>query len=291
MQVTILGCRGSYPVAHPDLVTYGGDTTCIRVDAEDSLIILDAGTGIRKIHDLPPHVPEVHLFITHLHWDHILGFPQFPLLDSDITLHLYYLQRTSDDLQIALKNAMSQPLYPPRLAEQRATLRFHQLQPNDRVEIGDRIEITCALANHPCRALAYRVDHQGQSLVFVPDTAPFDRYLFDDEIVWQDTSLTASERTRLVERADRLIALAGDADWLIYDAAQTLDEYDQMPHWGHSTPEQAIAMAYQTGVDEVILFHHAPHRTDDMIDQMVEEQQQLHPDLRISAAYAGMQLF
>jgi phosphoribosyl 1,2-cyclic phosphodiesterase len=272
-------------------MNYGGDTTCIRVDAGNSLIILDAGTGIRKIDDLPTQVRDVHLFITHLHWDHILGFPQCSLLDAEITLHLYHLRRTTNDLQLALENAMHQPLYPSHLGEHRASLRFYQLQPDDRVDLNDGVEITCALANHPYRALAYRVEHQGQSLAFVPDTAPFDRYLFDDEIVWQDTSLTAPERARLVERADRLVALVGDADWLIYDAAQTPDEYEQMPHWGHSTPDQAVEMAYRAGVDELVLFHHAPQRTDAMIDQIVAEQQHLHPDLRISAAYAGMELF
>jgi len=292
MEITIQGCRGSYPVAYPEILRYGGDTTCLEVVSDDALLVLDAGTGIRKINTIPENIREVHLFITHLHWDHIIGFPQWPLLHShpDLSFHLYGLERTHDHFYAALEQSISTPLYPRSLEDMLVGFHFHELLPGDRMDVGNTLHVQTALANHPYRALGYRIESQQGTLAFIPDTAPFDRYLFDDEIVLKDTSLTGFEREKLVERQDQIVILAGDADWLIYDAALTPPEYEMLPHWGHSTMDQACDIARQAGAKELVLFHHGPTRTDDMVDNMLANQIKQNPDMNLSAAYAGMQL-
>ena len=223
MEITIHGCRGSYPVAYPEISRYGGDTTCVEVVSNDALLVLDAGTGIRKISSVPDSVREVHLFVTHLHWDHIIGFPQWPLLHTreDLTYHLYGLERTHDHFYAALQQSISTPLYPRSLEDMLVGFHFHEVLPGERIDIGQTVQVQTALANHPYRALGYRVQDAHAAMTFIPDTAPFDRYLFDDDIVLKETSLTGFERERLVERQDQIVILAGDADWLIYDAALT----------------------------------------------------------------------
>jgi len=290
MQITILGCRGSYPIADPHNQHYGGDTTCVVVAAQHTLIVLDSGTGIRHLDTLPDGIRDVHLFITHLHWDHIIGFPQWKLLHErpDMRLHLYNLARSQDHFYAALQQSIQKPLYTRSLDDLFKTFTFHELRPGDRVGLGDDMVVSCALANHPYRALGYRVQHGKQVLAFVPDTAPFDRYLFDEDIVLKETSLTPTDRHQLLTRQDRLFRLIGDADWMIYDAALTPAEYEMLPHWGHSTMQQAAEIAQAGGVGELILFHHAPNRTDSQIDLMVAEGQQYYPRLRVAAAFSGM---
>jgi ribonuclease BN (tRNA processing enzyme) len=292
MEVTILGCRGSYPVAYPEIARYGGDTTCIRVDAGESLILLDAGTGIRKIHTLPDSLREVHVFITHLHWDHIIGFPDCTFLQNrpDVTMHLYGLERTHHNFDAALHQSFRQPLHEESIAELLGRFQYHELRPGEQVDVNGSVGVSCALANHPYKALGYRLEDSQHALTFIPDTAPFDRYLFDDEIVFRENSVSAAERAIMVKRQDQLTALAGDVDWLIYDAAMTPDEYKMLPHWGHSTMDQAAELATAASAKELILFHHAPTRSDEQIDALVMEQVAKHPHLSLAAAYAGMRL-
>jgi phosphoribosyl 1,2-cyclic phosphodiesterase len=207
-----------------------------------------------------------------------------------MSFHLYGLERTHDHFYAALEQSISKPLYPRSLEDMLVGFHFHEVLPGERVDVGNYLRVHTALANHPYRALGYRVESENGALAFIPDTAPFDRYLFDDDIVLKETSLTGFERERLVQRQDQIVILAGDSDWLIYDAALTPPEYEMLPHWGHSTMAQACDIAREAGAKELVLFHHGPTRTDDMVDAMLAEQVKLNPDMNISAAYAGMQL-
>lgn len=292
MQITVLGCRGSYPVAYPEIMRYGGDTTCVQITAGHTLLVLDAGTGLRKLRHLPPQITEIHLFITHLHWDHIIGLPQWSLLwaHPDMTLHIYGLERSHNNFYRALERSISDPLYSHTIKDIPMKFQYYELSPGQIVELEPGIEVSNAYANHPYRALGYRVQHEGQSFAFVPDTAPFDRYLFGDEIAYVEKTLTAPEREQLVRMEDGMINLIGDSDWLFYDAALTNEEYERLPHWGHSTMDQAVQIARAAGVKELIFAHHDPRRSDDEVDTMLAEQRLQNADMQLSAAFSGMQI-
>jgi phosphoribosyl 1,2-cyclic phosphodiesterase len=276
MQVRIWGCRGSYPVSGADFVRYGGNTSCIEVRVEDTLIVLDAGTGMRPLGlslgcpdcDVPDH--HVHVLITHTHWDHIIGFPFFqPLRTANTHLTIYGLHRAERRLKATLTGSLGKPLFPLPLTSMPAKLQFREVEVYDKFDIGPHIQVTATRLNHPYRAVGYRIESASGCLTYITDTAPFDQILFGDEQVnWSNENRTLDlDSRRTLDRMQQGVQdLATDADWMIYDTHFKPEEYEKRPHWGHSTPDHAIAVATKANTKHLILFHHDPHRTDEQVD-------------------------
>ncbi len=300
MHIRIWGTRGSYPVARAEMLRYGGNTTCVEVRVGETCIILDAGSGIRLlgealINGIVPPAAHFHLLISHTHWDHILGFPFFaPIYHAHTRLTVYGLQRTRSSLRMTIDNALRVPLLPTGLESISAHIDFREITDDTCFDLGPDVLVTTARANHPYRALGYRIESPEGILTFVPDTGPFHTILFDEEfIVWKGVPpvLSAREQTTLAHMQQAMIALARNADWLIYDAQFTTSQYVQSPHWGHSTPAQALEIGHAAGVHELLLFHHDPHRTDTELDIIEATQQALAPPgLQVRIAYEGMEL-
>jgi phosphoribosyl 1,2-cyclic phosphodiesterase len=299
MIARIWGTRGSYPVARAEMLRYGGNTTCAEVQIGDTRIVLDAGTGMRPLGaalEAEPCPPKhIHLLITHTHWDHIIGFPFFqPLFWRDALLEVYGLQRTQRSLRTTIENALSDPLLPFGLEDLRADLVFHELNFDTCFEIESAARITTAQSNHPYRALGYRIETEQGILVFIPDTGPFHTVLFGDERVdWkgEPTAQSEADKQTLEAMQTGIIQLAEGADWLVYDSQFIDAEYARFPHWGHSTPQQALEIAEAAGVRELLLFHHDPHRTDTALDEIVGRTQSIAPrGLQVRAAYEGLEL-
>ncbi len=298
MRVRIWGTRGSYPVAHAHMLRYGGNTTCVEVEVDGHYIILDAGTGLRMLSEalrrLPVQPRQYDLLITHTHWDHIIGFPFFaPLFDPNVNLDIYGLARTQSSLRTTLAGALSDPLFPLQFDDLRAQLNFFEIGAGSEFELGP-VKVYTALANHPYRALAYRLETSRGVLTFIPDTGPFHTVLFGEQrIEWtgQPTARSQSELRELAVMKEAILELAYGADWLIYDAQFTDAQYARFPHWGHSSASQAREIAEAAHVRQLILFHHDPHRTDAELDQIVAEQQSLAASgLLVTAAFEGMEL-
>ncbi|HMQ30155.1 MAG TPA: MBL fold metallo-hydrolase [Chloroflexaceae bacterium] len=298
MIVRIWGTRGSYPVARADVLRYGGNTTCVEVRAGDRCIVLDAGTGLRNLGDSLVRdqggPQSFDLLITHTHWDHIIGFPFFaPIYRPDCRLEIYGLLRTQSSLRATIANALSDPLLPMSLEDLRAELHFHEIHEGLCFTLGP-VRVSTARANHPYRALAYRLETDEAALVFIPDTGPFHTVLFGDERVeWTGAPapLTRDDLRELAEMRERIVELAAGADWLLYDSQFTDEQYERFPHWGHSTAGQAREIAEAARVRELLLFHHDPHRSDEAVDRIVAEQRALAaPGLVIGAAHEGMVL-
>ncbi len=300
MIARIWGTRGSYPVAQAEMMRYGGNTACVEVRVGETCIVLDAGTGLRLLgnamaqSDAPP--PErIHLLITHTHWDHIIGFPFFePIYDSRVSISIYGLRRTQPSLRATLANAVSDPLLPISLESLNANLAFHEINHTMCFSIGDHIHVSAAQVNHPYRALGYRVESSDGILVFIPDTGPFHTILFSDErVVWtgKPAPLSVEEQRALARMREAIVKLCAGADWIIYDSQFTPEQYLRFPHWGHSTPDQALDIAREAGVRELLLFHHDPHRTDAELDLIGRRYaQQAPPGMRVCVAYEGMEL-
>lgn len=275
MQVRIWGCRGSYPVSGADFIRYGGNTSCIEVWVGDTLIIIDAGTGMRPLgqHLRSPESPQtnrIHVLITHTHWDHIIGFPFFqPLRDVHTHLTIYGLRRSDRPLEKALTESLSRPLFALPLTSNPARIDFRELDFYTTYAIAPDVKVTTARLNHPYRAVGYRIESPSGCLAHITDTAPFDRILFGDEQVsWssKDRTLDPASKAILDRMRQGVLDLAAHADWLIYDTQFEPDEYARRPHWGHSTPNHAIGIASQAQARHLVLFHHDPHRTDQQID-------------------------
>ncbi|MFH1915393.1 MAG: MBL fold metallo-hydrolase [Pseudomonadota bacterium] len=280
MRLRFRGTRGSVPAPGPDTVRYGGNTTCIEVrsDAND-LIILDAGTGIRRLGiELMAERPvSCHIFISHTHWDHIHGLPFFlPLFATGNAITLY---GPPDPLSMAgieavLAKQMEYPHFPVCVAELRAEIDYRTLTDRQTVDLGFATASTL-LMNHPARDFGCKVRCDGKTIFFTGDHEPFGN-------IYEPGDEDYEEYGRIVdERNGALIDFLRGVDVLVADAQYTEEEYRTRRGWGHSTFERTLALARDAGVGRVYLTHHETTRTDDELDDILER-------LRTSGEWAGM---
>jgi len=251
MRITFWGVRGSIPTPGPETATVGGNTSCVEVRAGNLLLVFDGGTGLRLLgKSLLKSMPiTAHLFFSHVHWDHIQGFPFFdPAFVPGNVIHLYGGNNVSRTLEETLAGQMDHPSFPVHLSEMGAKMHFHDVIEGQPLELdaGDGTEaiITTARGNHPNGVWAYRVDHGGHSVMYATDT---EHYAVVDP---------------------QLLKLAKGVDVLVYDSQYTPEEYagtnGGMPKlgWGHSTFDEAVKLAKTAGAKKLVLYHHDPTQND-----------------------------
>jgi phosphoribosyl 1,2-cyclic phosphodiesterase len=261
MQVRFLGVRGSVATPGPATVRTGGNTSSVEVLCGAQRIVLDAGTGLRVLGDelAKGGETELTLLLSHLHWDHVQGLPFFaPLYRASTRLAIHGLGAAADELTRALSAQMSSPGFPVRWQELPSRLSCTPLLGGESFLVGD-VRVTCARLNHPGGVLAYRLEHDGSSVVYATDT---EHYACDDP---------------------KLLALARDADVLIYDAMYTEPEYrgelgPARVGWGHSTWEAGVRIARRAGAKKLVLFHHDPGRDDQAVDGLEQAAQAHFPN-------------
>ncbi len=282
MRIRFWGVRGSYPVPGPQTNRYGGNTSCVEVrPRRGPHIIIDAGTGIRRLGKQMMESAHgegkgnTHLLISHTHWDHIQGLPFFaPLYQPGNKLFVYARQRDDTHLRSIFASQTENAYFPVPFESVQADVAFRELVEGARFEIGG-VKVSCTRLNHPWIAMAYRLDCDGASVLYATDTAPFRDILLENEFVKVAPSLGGplpeEQVLKLNAMRDALVGLAKGVDLLIYDTQFTSEEYKSRPHWGHSTPADAVEIALAAGAKKLVLFHHAPERTDDQEDALLEE--------------------
>jgi len=251
MRITFWGVRGSIPCPGPDTVGVGGNTSCVEVRAGKAFLVFDGGTGLRLLGKrMLKEMPfTAHLFFSHVHWDHIQGFPFFdPAFVPGNVIHLYGGNNVSRTLEETLAGQMDHPSFPVHLTEMGAQMVFHGVDGRSPVEVdagdGTKAIIRAAPGNHPNGVWAYRVEHGGHSVVYATDT----------------------EHYAVVDA--KLLKLAQGADVLIYDSQYTPEEYAGQTGggpklgWGHSTFEEAVKLAKAANVKKLVLYHHDPMQSD-----------------------------
>jgi phosphoribosyl 1,2-cyclic phosphodiesterase len=254
-QVKVWGARGSIAVAGADFEKYGGNTACIEVRCGEHRLIFDAGSGIREagLDMLADQTQQVDLFFSHCHYDHIIGLPFFkPLYNPSIVVnvwsgHLAGVMTTAE----MIKQFVSPPYFPVKLDICKASLDFHDFRAGDVLSPRPGISIRTFTLNHPGGCIGYRIEWGGKALALV----------FDIEHVEGVLDPTALE-------------LMADADLAIYDSAFTESEMDRYRGFGHSTWEQGVKLAQQAKAKRLMLFHHAPSRTDGemaLIERLAQE--------------------
>jgi len=278
MRITFWGVRGSIPTPGPDTVQIGGNTSCVEVRAGKLLVIFDGGTGMRLLgQKLLKEMPlTAHIFFSHVHWDHIQGFPFFaPAFVGGNTFHLYGGHNVTRTLEETLAGQMDYPSFPVHLTEMGAKMTFADLYEGQSVELetgeGDKLKVTTARGNHPNGVWAYRIEHRGRSAVYATDT----------------------EHYSVVD--PRLAKLAKGADALIYDAMYTPEEYagtagtgGSKVGWGHSTIDEAAKLAKAAGAKQLVLFHHDPGQNDAAVREKERRTREWFPNT--IAAYEGLTL-
>jgi len=254
MFIKCWGSRGSLPVSGNGFVVYGGDTTCIEIRTqEDNTIIIDAGSGIRRLglQLFKEERKHLHLLLTHSHWDHILGFPFFkPVFFSDAHLDVYGCPFTLDSVKEMLSFPMTQPFFPLNFEDIPASVDFHSI--NEQSFFIDSMEITPFPLSHPNKGMGYRFSEGDVSFVFLTDN---------------ELSLKHPGGLDF----DAYVNFCANCDLVIHDAEYTRDEYATRQGWGHSVYEDALQMALAANAKAFGLFHHNQERTDAALDEIVQD--------------------
>ena len=303
MKVKFWGVRGSTPCPGPYTIKYGGNTACIelRFEDPDRLIIIDAGSGIRELgnymmaNDLPRGPIKTEIFLTHTHWDHIMGFPFFkPSYVQGTKLKIYGPVSYEDNsLEDSVGGMLTYRYFPVHWTELASEIEYINLK-EDQFDLGDGIILTTKYLNHPVLCLGYRFEYRDKVFCTAYDTEPF-RNIFCTDI--DDPSYNeamAHEGDQAARSANqRVEEFTAGADLLIYDAQYTQEEYESSKiDWGHSSCEYAIAAAKQAGAKRLALFHHEPERTDDQMDELTEKHcsRDLTGDTEVFFAREGMEI-
>ncbi len=298
MRVHFWGVRGSYPVPGPETNEFGGNTSCVQVLPESGeLLVVDAGTGIRK---LGQHLVQgacasgcqVHLIMSHTHWDHLQGLPFFaPLHRPGNELVIYSRRRDDIHLRHIFEATARQPYFPISFKEFRAKVRFVELPPKTQFAIG-RLQVRTCPLNHPFDAMACRIEENGHAFVYASDTAPFERILLGKDFVAAPPApgdISPDDEAILQRLRSDLVELCRGADLVVYDTHFTLEEYEDKPHWGHSAPEHALEIAIEAGAKTLCLFHHAPSHTDSQMHRILRHARRVAGGrIQVIAAKEGM---
>jgi phosphoribosyl 1,2-cyclic phosphodiesterase len=259
MQARVWGCRGSLATPGADTVRYGGNTSCVEVRLESGhLLILDAGTGIRPLGAAMGTEPfdELHIFLTHLHLDHVQGLGFFrPLFRPGAKVHLWGPASPVQSLADRIAIYLSPPLFPVRLADIPADITFHDA-PKDAVTIGSAT-VRAANVAHQGPTVGYRIEENGRTLAYLPDHEPS----LGMELAHQPPEWISGHE------------VAKGADVLLHDAQYGDDEYPSYVGWGHSSIEHVMGFANKADVGMTVLFHHDPYHTDDELEALLVDAQ------------------
>ncbi|CAN5655309.1 MBL fold metallo-hydrolase [soil metagenome] len=227
---------------------FGGDTSCVEVEAGGTKMIIDAGSGLRRLGEKMMQGPcgrgqgEVHLFFTHFHWDHIIGLPFFtPIFLKGNRIHLYAVQ---DEMEACVRQTFQKPFFPVPYEDLLATIEFHKIAPREMMRLG-ALEITPYQLDHPDPCWGYRVE---------AETTKGRRSY---------AHCVDSEATRVspVDLGEDVQLYRG-ADLCFFDAQYTLQEFLHHMNWGHSAAPIGLEIALREGVKKIFFAHHDPSASD-----------------------------
>lgn len=247
MEVLLCGVRGSTPAPGAEFAAVGGHTSCVAIRRPGGrLLVLDAGTGFRRLGgELDGRALQGSILLTHLHWDHTHGLPFLPNADRpDAEVDLYLPRQGSGDALELLSKAMGPPSFPITPDQLDGRWRWTCLEEGTHQIEG--LQVTAAEITHGGgRTFGYRISDGSASLAYLPDHAP-------------NVGTTAA--------VDVAVELMRGVDVLLHDSQYLDDERAVADDYGHSTIGDTVDLATRAGVGRLVLFHHAPVRTDDAVE-------------------------
>jgi len=266
--LTLWGTRGSTPTPGAHFLRHGGQTSCMGITTQNTVCVLDAGSGIRDLglELMKSNIRDVHLFITHTHWDHIQGFPFFsPAYDPSFKITVYGAQGFGKDLKSLFSGLLDRDYFPVQMENMRAWLNFVQLGPEP-VELPG-MRVTWEFANHPGATVGYKVDLGETKIAWVPDNEFLEGYTGSPDLISADHERVAPFQ--------KMIEFLSGADWLMHEAQYTNEEYPTHIGWGHSSLSNACLLARLARVRRWTVIHHDPAHDDCFLESKLNLTRQL----------------
>lgn len=282
--VTFWGARGSIPTPGAHTARYGGNTSCVAVEADGRLVILDAGTGIRGLGltlvERQNGSIQAEILLSHTHWDHIQGLPYFkPFFAPGNAVRIWGSKQGSKSLDEILHLQMDPAVFPIPLTAVSAALTVKEVQPGGEFTVGPFRAQSMRL-RHPGTTLAYRLVPVagGRNMAYVTDNELGPGGSYDTPPSWRR----------------ELVQFLSGVDLLIHDAMYTPAELDSHRGWGHSSYEESVELAADAGAKRLVLFHHEPEHDDDALDALQAAAQRAAQrrgaPVEVIAAQEGMKL-
>jgi len=290
--VKFWGVRGSIPTPGPQTSRYGGNTPCLELNYDgDNFFILDAGSGIRVFGQYLMTLGKPiksHIFISHMHWDHIQGIPFFvPAFIPGNEFVFHGAQEADLKLENILADQMNPVNFPVQIDEMASKFIFQEMYEGEYTIEGIKIE--AMYLNHPGYALGYKFYINDKAIIYISDNEPYPVY----PNASQDTD-NPNEIKIVEDNNQRLISFARDAHIFIHDAQYTPEEYKTKYQWGHSPYDYTVKVALEANVNTLVLFHHDPVHDDDFIDNMVDSAKKISwqagSNMKILGAKEGLEL-
>ncbi|MFT4627517.1 MAG: phosphoribosyl 1,2-cyclic phosphodiesterase [Myxococcota bacterium] len=262
MQLNFWGVRGSIPTPGAATSRWGGNSSCVEVRSDGlAPLVLDCGTGARLLgHKLVGEQHrELDLLFTHLHMDHVFGFPFFlPIYTPGYEVRIGVPAFSDEEAREKLSRYLNGVYHPTRLRDLPSDVTFRAVRSGRQFAAGG-FEVDALSLNHPGGSLGYRVSAGGRSIAYITDTAPFVR---------PGEGLLAGREPPRTER--RVVEFLSGCDCVVYDTMYDRAEYLEKMTWGHSYPEYAVGLCKAAGVEHLVLFHHLPDASDDDLDRLAE---------------------
>jgi phosphoribosyl 1,2-cyclic phosphodiesterase len=273
MKLSFWGTRGSIAVPGPDTLRYGGNTTCLCLEIEGQPpLILDAGTGIRALGlRLAQGGPRrINLLVTHLHWDHLLGFLFFePAYRQGYEVAVGGWPRAMEGLTGLFDSRRGDGYFPVMFSDLPSKVRADEILVAPRINLGP-LEVRTIPLNHPQGGIGLKFQMAGRSLVFLTDN-----------------ELHGPGRLGLEDYA----RFCQGAQVLVHDAQYLPQERRERQGWGHSDWESVVELAQRAGVEHLVLTHHDPGRTDREVEAILAQaRDKAGRGLRVDAAQEGMEI-
>lgn len=272
MTLKFWGTRGSIPTFNDETQLYGGNTSCITLMDQGTLVIFDAGSGIKRLSDSEyiKDFKEFHILLTHMHFDHIQGLGFFgPFFNPEARVNIYGPAANSEELIKTLSKYLSPPLFPVRIRDFKADVQFHAL-PKRSMKI-DHLSVNSAYVCHPGPTLGYRLNNDDNVICYIPD----------QEVALGVRSFPKS--TQWTPGYD----LAEGTDLLIHDAQYSEEEYQAKVGWGHSSFRQTIQFGELCRTKKLYLFHHDPVHSDQRLEELLAEYNTPSTNIMIELAKEG----
>jgi ribonuclease BN (tRNA processing enzyme) len=247
---TIHGTRGSMSAEGKQFMRYGGATTSFSLLSEEICLIIDAGSGLQDLSEKIRKMkvlPEIHIFFTHFHLDHLIGLPVFsPLYQKSAHISIHYEPDIQCGIDRVLQSFISPPFWPVAFCDLPATLKMKGTPAKKGgIRIAD-ITVSWKLLQHPQNSLGYKIAFKnGKKLA-----------------VLTDYEHGNAKISKTVEQ------FVENVDYLIYDAQYLPDEYPSHIGWGHSTWVEGCRLAKKANVKNLLLTHHDRLRTDEELDKI-----------------------